>query len=102
MVLQLSGKQRRFLRGRGHALKASVHIGKGGIGAAVLRQIEEGLEAHELIKVKILQGCPLAKDACAQAIGEATGAALAQTVGGTLLFYRPHPEKPALAPPGRQ
>ena len=97
----LTGKQKRFLRGQGHHIKPVVKIGKQGMPAALLAQVEECLLAHELIKVKVLESCPVAKDDCAQEIAKATGARLAQAVGRTLLLYRPHPEAPMLQlPPG--
>lgn len=101
MITELTGKQKRFLRGRGHHIKALVHIGKQGMGPTLIGQVEECLLAHELVKVKLLQSCPMARDECAQAISEATGALLAQQIGRTLLIYRPHPSEPVLRlPPG--
>ncbi len=98
----LTGKQLRFLRARGHGLRPTVLIGKGGVGEAVLRQIEAELLARELVKVKLLPACPEDKEACAAAITGATGAVLAQRVGRTLLMYRPHPEEPVLRLPGEE
>jgi RNA-binding protein len=95
----LTGKQKRFLRGRGHALKPVVQIGKQGLAAPLLREIEECLQAHELIKVRVLESAPLERRACAEAICAATGADLAQSVGRMLLLYRAHPEKPVLELP---
>lgn len=95
----LTGRQVRFLRGRGHGLKAIVQVGRNGVSERVLRQVEECLLAHELIKIKVLENCPLDKKACAEAIAPATGAAVAQIIGRTLLLYRPHPESPVLSLP---
>lgn len=96
----LTGAQKRFLRGRGHALKAVVQVGKQGLGPNLLQQIEECLLAQELIKVRVLESSPMKKEACAAAVCDATGAALAQSVGRVLLLYRPHPEEPGLELPG--
>ena len=95
----MTGKQKRYLRGRGHHLKPLVHIGKHGLAPALIQQVDECLLAHELIKVKMLEACPMEKNECAQAITQATGAMLAQSIGRTLLIYRPHPDKPVLQPP---
>lgn len=96
--MTLTGKQKRFLRGLGHKLKSVVQIGKHGVTDAVLAQVEANLLAHELIKIKVLEGGP-ERDACADAICQATGAVLAQGLGRTLLLYRPHPEQPQLKMP---
>ena len=95
-TVKLTGKQTRFLRGKGHHLKPVVQIGKSGLGESLMAQIEECLLSHELIKVKILETCPDDRKVCASAIVQATGAVLAQNIGRTLLLYRPHPEEPVL------
>lgn len=98
LSLTLTGKQRRYLRGLGHKLKSVVQIGKQGVTDAVLVQVEANLLAHELIKIKVLEG-GAERDACADAVCRATGAVVAQGLGRTLLLYRPHPEQPRLQLP---
>lgn len=98
--MELSGKQKRFLRGRGHSLKPLVQVGKNGVGEALIRQMDESLNAFELVKVKMLETCPLNRDECAEALIKATGGALAQTMGKTMLIYRAHPDDPQLHLPG--
>ena len=51
--MSLTEKQKRELRGRGHALKPVVSIGNSGLSKAVLRELELSLEHHELMKVRI-------------------------------------------------
>jgi RNA-binding protein len=100
--VQLTGKQKRHLRALGHGLRPLVQVGKQGLAPSVVAQTDECLAAHELVKVKLLESCPLERDECAGALAEATGAALAQTLGRTLLLYRPRPENPLIdLPPGR-
>ena len=53
----LTGKQKRFLRSKAHHLQPLFQIGKNGLTESVIDQIEEALEAKELIKVNILQNC---------------------------------------------
>lgn len=95
----LTGKQKRFLRGLGHGLKPVVVVGKQGVGATLLRHLEESLEAHELVKVKVLQTAPHGPSASGEEIVAATGAVVAQALGRTLLLYRPHPDHPDLKLP---
>lgn len=90
---KLTGKQARFLRGLGHHLQAVVHIGREEITPALLASVEEALEAHELIKVKIQEGCLLGRSEVAQILAERTGAAVAQILGRTILLYRPGEKK---------
>lgn len=95
----LSGKQKRYLRALGHGLKPLVQVGKQGVIPSVVRQTSQALEAHELVKVRLLETCPLERDACATALAEATGANVAQTLGRTVLLYRPRAEHPVIQLP---
>lgn len=95
----LTGKQKRFLRAQGHSLKPLLQVGQQGPGPAVVAQAQACLAAHELVKVRVLESCPLEREACAQALAQATGAAVAQVLGRTVLLYRPHPEAPLLRLP---
>jgi RNA-binding protein len=92
---QLTGKQVRFLRGLGHHLQPVVMIGKDAISEALLASLEEALAAHELIKVKLQEGCPLDRREAATSLAEKTGAAAAQVLGKTILLYR-QGEKPKI------
>ena len=94
--MHLTGKQKRFLRAQGHALKPLVWIGKSGIAANVLTQLDGALTSRELVKVKLLESCPLGTAECAEELAQAAGAAVAQILGHTILLYRPHPERPVL------
>ncbi|BCR04985.1 RNA-binding protein [Desulfuromonas versatilis] len=85
----LTGKQVRFLRGLGHHLKPVVMIGKSEISEKLLESVEEALLAHELIKVKLQEGCDLDRHEVAEILVGHTGAAVAQLLGKTILLYRP-------------
>ena len=86
--MELTGKQVRFLRGLGHHLKPVVMIGKEEVNDAVLSATEEALEAHELIKVKLQEGCLSDRKEVAAELAAATGAAVAQILGKSILLYR--------------
>lgn len=91
---QLTGRQRKALRGRAHALQPSVLVGQAGIDDRVLRSVDEALAAHELIKVRLHE--PQDKRADASALASGTGAALCGLVGHTVILYRPHPDHPTI------
>ncbi|GFO69311.1 RNA-binding protein [Geomonas limicola] len=84
----LSGKQKRFLRALGHGLKPVITVGKSDVSEAVIRETNEALESHELIKVKILESCLIDRHEVAEELCTAAGAELAQVLGRTLLLYR--------------
>ena len=86
---ELTGKQARFLRGLGHKLQPAVMIGRQEVTAEVLQAVAESLEAHELIKVKLQEGCLTDRRLVAEELSRETGAAVAQVLGKTILLYRP-------------
>lgn len=88
-MLQLTGKQARFLRGLGHHLQPVVMIGREEISERVLASVEDALVAHELIKVKLQEGCLLERREAAAVLAEKTGAGIAQVLGKTILLFRP-------------
>ncbi len=88
----LTGKQKRFLRGIGHGLSPVVMVGKGEVSDALLRETAEALAAHEIIKVKILESCPLDRTDVAQILAVGCEADVAQILGRTILLYRALPE----------
>ncbi len=87
--MELTGKQVRHLRGLGHHLKPVVMIGKNEINDELVRSTEAALEAHELIKVKLQEGCDLDRREAAEILSQKTGSAVAQILGKTFLLYRP-------------
>jgi len=90
----LNGKAKKQLRGIGHHLQPVVYIGKEGITDNVVRATHQALRAHELIKIKLGQNCPLDKHSAAEAIADLAGAALVQLLGKTILLYLPNPDLP--------
>ncbi len=95
----LDGAQRRHLRGLAHPRKPIVFIGEGGISESVVRALDEALDQHELVKVRLRQ--PPDKKAAAAELAEASGAALCGVVGHTVVLYRPHPDEPKIVLPRR-
>lgn len=85
----LTPAQRQHLKGLAHGLKPVVMIGNQGLTAAVLKEIERSLAAHELIKVKAASDDPELRRAWLEAIGAATGAVGVQQIGKILVIYRP-------------
>jgi RNA-binding protein len=93
-----SGKLRKALRAAGHHLDPVVQVGKEGVTPAVLRQLDEALLAHELVKVKVGTESPEDRFEAAERIASETGARVAQVLGRTVLVYRRHPRKPRFEP----
>ena len=99
-AVTLTGKQRRFLRGLGHALEPVVRLGSPGLTDAVTRQLDQALGRHELVKVRVGGGTKERARDLAERIAAGTGAAVAQVLGHTLLVYRPKKKDPKIRLPG--
>ena len=91
MPTKLTPRQLRDLRGQGHKLKPQVRIGKDGINDAVIAAVKRALLDHELVKVKLIQGCLLDKDEAAQELAKTTKSILVQRIGRTSLLYKERP-----------
>lgn len=96
----LQGFQRRYLRKLAHGLRPVVHVGAAGIRPSLLDALEQALESHELVKVRLHE--PDDKKALARSLAESSGAELCGLVGHTAILYRPHPEEPRIELPVRE
>jgi RNA-binding protein len=90
---KLSGKQVRYLRGLGHHLKPLLLLGREGFSENVRTATDEILSAHELVKIKIGNGCPLDRREAAVMAAERTGAEIVQILGKTVLLFRANPDR---------
>ncbi|MBW8364420.1 MAG: YhbY family RNA-binding protein [Rhizobium sp.] len=95
----LTPAQRQFLKGLAHSRQPVVMIGNQGLTAAVLKEIERGLDAHELIKIKAASDEPDTRRAWLEEICTTTGAAPVQQIGKILVIYRAA-GKPVIVLPG--
>ena len=83
--MAITGKQVRQLRSMANNLKPTVIVGKEGVTANILKQVNEGLEAHELIKVSVL--CETGSQA-GREIADQAEAELVQVIGKRVVLYR--------------
>ena len=97
--MDLTGKQRRYLRGLAHHLDPVVSVGKEGVTDAVVNKLEVELEARELLKVKVGQNAPESVKDTAAALAERSNSAVAQTLGRTAVLYRRRKEDPEIRLP---
>ncbi|OOF41163.1 RNA-binding protein [Rodentibacter trehalosifermentans] len=88
----LSTKQKQFLKALAHHLNPVVMLGGNGLTEGVLAEIENALDHHELIKVKIAGADRETKQLIINAIVRETKAANVQTIGHILVLYRPSEE----------
>ncbi|WP_418790723.1 ribosome assembly RNA-binding protein YhbY [Phosphitispora sp. TUW77] len=95
----LTGKQKRYLRGLGSTIDPVIQIGKGGVVPGVIKQADDALEARELVKARVLNNCLEDTKQVAGVLSRETGAALVQVIGHTFLIYRTSSENPKIKLP---
>ena len=83
----------RYLRSLGHHLKPLVMLGRDGITDNVITAADAVLGAHELLKVKIGNGCLLERKEAAGVMAEKTGSEIIQVLGKTFLVFRANPDR---------
>ncbi|WP_303638670.1 MULTISPECIES: ribosome assembly RNA-binding protein YhbY [Stenotrophomonas] len=93
MSIALTASQTRFLRGQAHDLKALLQTGGKGVTPAFLAELNEVLERHELVKVKVAAEDREARDVMIAEIVQATDSALVQRIGHVAVLYRPSKEQ---------
>lgn len=89
----LTGKQKRFLRAIGNELDPIVQIGKGGVNKNLIVQVDEALEARELLKVRVLPNSDEVPKDISMKIANEVDAQLVQVVGRNFLLYRKSTKK---------
>ena len=87
--MALNSKQRKKLRSMANTLSDTLStVGKFNVNDSVVSQAENLLEAHELIKRKVLEASELTAREAADAIVEQTGAECVQVIGRKFVIYR--------------
>ena len=91
--MELTSKQRAYLRGLANPLEPIVIIGKDGIGDNLIKQANDALEARELIKCRVLENSMLtAREACDE-LSVVTRSEQVQVIGTKFVLYRPTHKK---------
>ena len=93
--MELTSKQRAQLRGLANSIDTIVQIGKDGIGENLIQQVNDALEARELIKGRVLEN-NIEYDArlAAQELAKATRSEVVQVIGTKFVLYRESHSKP--------
>jgi RNA-binding protein len=97
--MQLTERQKKFLRRQAHTLKPVVSAGDKGLSPAVVAEIESALEHHELIKVSVRIGDRDARNSAIAKLVDEMGAILVSRVGNIAALYRPRKKQPGIILP---
>ena len=97
-AIQLTIAQRKAHRAEAHHLDPVVMIGNDGLTPAVKKEIDAALNAHGLIKIRVLGDDRAQREAMYQQLADELGAAPIQHIGKLLVLWRPKPAKAKAEP----
>ena len=98
--MELTSKQRAQLRGLANSIDTILQVGKVGIGANLIKQADDALEARELIKGRVLpESSPMTSREAAEAIAQETGSDVVQVIGSRFVLYRKKKKDPKIVLP---
>lgn len=100
-MLDLTPAERSELRSQAHGLNPVVMIGESGLTPAIIKEADAALNAHGLIKIRVLGDDREARLAYYQTLCSELGAAPVQHIGKLLVLYRPKQDKQKEAKPTR-
>lgn len=86
--MELTSKQRAYLRGIANSIDTILIVGKDGIGDNLVKQADDALEAREIIKGKVLENSMLSPREAAEELAPLTRSEVVQVIGTKFVLYR--------------
>ena len=84
----MTSKERAYLRSQANTIDAIFQIGKSGITEVLLKQLDDAIEARELIKVTILDSAPASAKELAEELATGSNSVVVQTIGNKVTLFR--------------
>ena len=91
--MELTSKQRAQLRGIAAGEDTIIHIGKDGISENLIKQVNDALEARELVKGRVLENSLYTAREAAEELKVPTRSEVVQVIGTKFVLYRPSHRK---------
>ena len=92
----LTSKQRAALRGIASTYETILQVGKSGISETMIQQVRDALRKRELIKMRVLENCPLDAGEAAAELAEATKSDVVQVIGSRFILFKRNPQAPVV------
>ncbi len=90
--MQLTTKQKAYLRGLGQSLRPQLHVSHEGLKPGTFQALEDLFRGRELVKVRMTKTALAEPDETAEELARRSRAAVVGGVGLTFLLYRPNPD----------
>ena len=96
----ITTKQRAYLRSLANGIPSILQVGKDGITEALIKNIDEALDAREIVKVSVLETAPLSsKEAIEEVLGAIKGCEAVQVIGRKFVVYKRNLKEPKIILP---
>lgn len=86
--MELTGKQKRFLRASANRMRPIFEIGKNGLSKVWLDEISKALDSRELIKVNIFQNASVTPSDVAEFVMSHSDITVVQKLGKTVVLFK--------------
>lgn len=97
--MQLTSKQRAYLKSLAANEPALFQIGKSNLTPEICDAVSEAFNNHEIVKVSVLKGASDDPMTMAQALADRTRSTLVQLIGRKVVLYKPFKENPKIVLP---
>jgi len=87
--MTLTPKQRAKLKGLANGISKRHLLGKAEPDEGFLKSLDDAFEAHELLKVGLLQTCSLTPKEAADMLEKKLDCGVVQVIGRVIVLYRP-------------
>lgn len=84
----MTSKDRAYLRSLANSISPIFQVGKSGITDNLIKQVDDALEARELIKLTVLETSPDDANFIANNIADKTNCVVVQVMGRKITLYR--------------
>ena len=84
----LNSKDRAYLRSLANTIEPVLQVGKSGINNNLIKQVNDALEARELIKITVLETAPEDANDVAIELSNSTNSIVVQVLGRKITLYR--------------
>lgn len=84
----LNSRQRAQLRAMANDMETILQVGKGGINENTVKQVNDALEARELIKLRVLETCPTTARETADELSKTCACDVVQVIGSRFILYK--------------
>ena len=84
----MTSKDRAYLRSLATNIDPIFQIGKSGLSDNLIKQVDDALEARELIKITVLETSPEDAKSLSTELANATNSTVVQVMGRKITLYR--------------